>query len=91
VLDLGKRLEWFSADALRGRIGCDKIGKLGFQIGKFLVEAVVFAVADDRRGVLVVKLVMLPDFLSQVGNFFGGFLSVHCVEDDTAAQILGNR
>ena len=76
--DLRKRLERLSADALRGRIGCEKIGKLSFQIGKFLVEAVVFAVANDRRGVLVVKPVMLADFLSQFSDFFGGFLLRSC-------------
>ena len=76
--DLRKRLERLSADALRGRIGCEKIGKLSFQIGKFLVEAVVFAVANDRRDVLVVKPVMLADFLSQFSGFFGGFLLRSC-------------
>jgi hypothetical protein len=54
VVDLRKRLERFSADALSWRIGREEIRKLRFEINKLLVEPVVLAVADDGRGVLVI-------------------------------------
>src|SRR4029077_12263846 len=77
MLDLRKRLERFSADALRWRIGRDEIRKLRFEINKLLVEPVILAVADDGRGVLVIQSVVLADFLSQLRDVFLGFGSVH--------------
>ena len=77
VLDLRKRLERFSADALSWRIGREEIRKLRFEINKLLVEPVVLAVADDRCGVLVIQPVVLADFLSQLRDVFLGFGSVH--------------
>ena len=77
VLDLRKRLERFSADALSWRIGREEIRKLRFEINKLLVEPVVLAIADDRRGVLVIQPVVLADFFSQLRDVFLGFGSVH--------------
>ena len=65
MLDLRKRLERFSTDTLSWRIGRGEIRKLRFEINKLLVEPVVLAVADDRRGVLVIQPVVLADLLSQ--------------------------
>ena len=61
-----KRFKRFSADTLSGRIRRDQIGKLRLQIDEFLVEAVVFAVADDWRSFFVVEPVVLADFVSQL-------------------------
>ena len=63
--DLFKCFQRFSADALRGRIWRDKIGKLRFEIDEFLVKPVVFAIANDRRSFLVVKPVVFPDFVPE--------------------------
>jgi hypothetical protein len=77
VLDLRKRFQRFSANALSWRIRREEIRKLRFEINKLLVEPVVVAVADDRRGVLVIEPVMLADFLSQLRDVLLGFGSVH--------------
>ena len=70
VLDLRERLEWFSADALSRRIRNEKIRKLRLQIDKFPVEAVVFAVTDDRLGLFIIKPVVLPNFIAQLLESF---------------------
>ena len=73
MLDLCKRFQRFSADVLSWRIGREEIRKLHFEFNKLLVEPVILAVADDRRGVLVIQPVVLADFLSQLRDFFLGF------------------
>jgi hypothetical protein len=90
VLDLRKRLERFSAHALSWRIGREEIRKLCFEINKLLVEPVVLAIADDGCSVLVIQLVVLANFLSQLRHVFLGFGSIHRSFHDTSARNLGN-
>src|SRR4029077_5837325 len=90
VLDLRKRLERFSADALSWRIGREETRKLRFEINKLLVEPVVLAVADDKSGVLVIQPVVLADFLSQLRDVFLGFGSVHRSFHETNTRNFGN-
>src|SRR5437867_9702929 len=66
VLDLRERFERFSTNALGGRIWRDEIWELRLQIDQLLVEPVVFAVADYRRGFLVVEPVVFADFFPQL-------------------------
>src|SRR4029077_4440896 len=64
--NLLERFKRFSADSLSGRIRRNQIGKLRLEIDEFFVEAVVFAVANDRRSLFVVEPVVLANFLSQL-------------------------
>jgi hypothetical protein len=64
---------------------------LAFEINKILVKPVVFAVADNGRGILVIQLIVLADFLSQLRDVFLGFGSVHRSFHDTNTRNFGNR
>src|SRR5262249_31083222 len=79
VLDLCERLQRLSTDALRWRIGGKEIRKLPFEVNKIFIGPVVIAVADDRRGVLVIQPVVFADFVSQLPDVFLGFSSVHSI------------
>src|SRR4051794_27875006 len=77
MLDLRKRLERLSADALSWRIGREQIRKLRFEVNKLLVEPVVLAISNDRRGVLIIQPVVPADFLPQLHDVFLGFDAIH--------------
>src|SRR5262249_53910115 len=77
VLDFGESLKRLAADALRGRIRGNQIGKLRFKIDKLLVKPVIFMIADDGSSFLVVEPVMLPDSSAQLLNALYGFLLFH--------------
>ena len=68
--DLGKGLDRLAAHALCRRIARDELRKLRLKINKFPIEPVVFAVADYRRGFLVIEPVVLFDFAAQLGDSF---------------------
>jgi hypothetical protein len=76
MLDLCECLERFSAYVLRRRIWRNEIRELRFKIDKFPVEPVVFAVADDGRGFLVIEPVVLLDLLPQFPNTLCSLLLV---------------
>ena len=75
--DLLERFQRFSAYTLCWRIRRDEIGKFCFKIDKVRVKAVVFPVANDGRGLLVVEPVMLSNLFSQLLYALGGFLLLH--------------
>ena len=78
MLDLCECLERFSAHPLRRRIRRNQIRELLFKIDKFPIEPVVFPVADDGRGFLVLESVVLPDLPPQFPETLCGFLLLHC-------------
>src|SRR5207247_5862078 len=75
--DLLESFERFCVHTLGGCIRGNEIGELRVEIDKLLVQSVVFSIADYRRGFLVIKPVVLPDFLPQLLDALGGFLLFH--------------
>ena len=61
-----------AADALSGRLWCDQVGELFFEVEEFAIEAVVILVADGRTGVDIVGLVMSAHLGSEGGVALGG-------------------
>ena len=76
MLDLSESFQWLAAHTLSRRIGGNEIGELRLQIDQLLVQAVVFAVADYRRGFLVIEAVVLANLVPQLCGTLRGLLFV---------------
>ncbi len=72
MLDRREALDRLVADALRGAVGRDQLGMLGFELLEPLDEPVVLAVGDFRGRLDVVLPVVVADFLAEPGDFRGG-------------------
>src|SRR5262245_11899659 len=77
MLDLRKRFERFFAHALRRRIGRDQFRESRLEIDQLPVQPVIFAVANDWCSFVIIELIVLTNFRSQLCDLFLGFLSLH--------------
>ncbi len=77
MFDPGKFFAGRAADALRGRFGCDQVGKLFLQILQFLEKLVVFAVGDELPAFDVIGVVVPADFVGELGVAGFGFAERH--------------
>jgi len=75
--DLLEPIERQAADALRGGVGCDEVGELGFKVLQFLVELVILQIGDDRLGQHVITVVVLANLVAEAGDSFLGFRFRH--------------
>src|SRR2546423_15492181 len=77
MLDLRESLQRLSTDTLCRRIWSNELGELRFEIDEFFVKPVVFAIANDWCSFLVIKPVVLADFLAQLRNPFHRLFLFH--------------
>ena len=75
--DWREGLQRFVPDLLRRRIGRRELRETRFKRDKFLVESIVFPIADCRRGFLVIVAVVLFDFAAQLGDTFCRLRFIH--------------
>ena len=75
--DLREGLQRFAPDLLRRRIGRHELQERRLQSDKFLVEPIVFSIADCRRGFLVIAAVVFFDFAAQLGDTFCRLPFIH--------------
>ena len=57
-----------------GESGAARVGELFLKVAQLAIERVVLAVADRRRGFLVIAAVMLVDLAPQLRDALGRFL-----------------
>ena len=72
MLDRREALDRLIADALRGAVGRDQLGMVGFELLEPLDEPIVLGVGNLRRRLDVVFPVVAADFLAKPGDFRGG-------------------
>ena len=72
--DLRKLLQCLAADPLRGRVGSDEFGMLGFKLLELLHQHIIFVVGDDGCILDIVQPVVVFKLPSQ-SNYF--LLYVH--------------
>ena len=72
MLERLEALDRLVADALRGAVGRDQLGMLGFELFQLLDEPVVIGIGDLRGRLDVVFPVVAADFVAKPGDFGGG-------------------
>jgi hypothetical protein len=65
VPDRLKILQGLSTYALTGRIGRDQVREGLFQVEKFMVKPVVFAIRDNRLSLDVIPVIVLADLFDE--------------------------
>ena len=68
MLDGLEPFDRLPADPLRWRVGRDEVRVCGFQVLKLAQEPVKFLVADDRRGLDVVQIIVAVQLFAKVLN-----------------------
>ena len=71
MLDFDETVSRPGSRALRGRVGCDPIGMIRFDLLEFVQQFVEFQVADDRRIQNVITMIVGVDLLFEF--FVTGF------------------
>jgi hypothetical protein len=69
-----ERFERLAAHALAWGLRRDELGKLGFEINHLAVKAVVLLVRNTGLSQDVIRVVVLPDFLDELGVTGFGFI-----------------
>ncbi len=81
MCDLSKFVQRLAADALRGRIRSDQLGKFLFQLEQTSEQAVVFRVGYFRSVQHVIEMVVASDLPTKLfrlaGNLFRGVSVSH--------------
>jgi hypothetical protein len=86
MLDGLELFERLTPDALGRGIGRNQVRELGFEVEKFVVKAVVVLVADGGLSQDIISVVVLPDFVGELGVTSPGFVGRHGVIDTVWAK-----
>ena len=73
------------ADPVRRRIRPHQLGEFGFQFAILADQRVIVGVANLRRVLVVVELVVMRDQLGEAHQPVGSFRLVHCISASRAA------
>jgi hypothetical protein len=81
VTDLDKAGNGLTADALRGAVGCDQLGMVGFELRELRNKSIVFEIGDGGRCIDVIAAIVLANFVAEALDFvFDGIGHGHILQ-----------